>query len=52
MENNRKLSRSLTDSRFGSWGWSMIIYAIIMYFFFAALSTDGQNLFPTAFSEI
>ena len=48
--NNKKMSQSLTDSRFGSWGWSMIIYAVIMYFLFAALSTDGQNLFPGAFA--
>ncbi|MCI8992021.1 MAG: MFS transporter [Eubacterium sp.] len=50
MNQNKKLSQSLTDSRFGSWGWSMIIYAMLMYFFFAALSTDGQNLFPGAFA--
>lgn len=50
MKQNKKLSQSLTDSRFGGWGWSMIIYAVLMYFFFAALSTDGQNLFPAAFA--
>jgi len=52
MENNKKLSQNLTDSRFGKWGWSMIIYSMIMYFFFAALSTDGQNLFPSAFAGV
>ena len=52
MSKNQKYSQSLTDSRFGGWGWSMIIYAMIMYFFFAALSTDGQNLFPTAFAGV
>ncbi len=49
---NKHLSTSLTDSRFGKWGWSMIFYSMIMYFLFAALSTDGQNLFPSAFSGV
>ena len=49
---NKNLSTSLTDSRFGKWGWSMIFYAMIMYFLFAALSTDGQNLFPSAFAGV
>ncbi|MBR6349172.1 MAG: MFS transporter [Lachnospiraceae bacterium] len=52
MEKNRKLSTSLTDSRFTGWGWSMIIYALLLYFFFALISTDGQNLFPTAFAAV
>ena len=26
MEKNRKLSTSLTDNRFGTWGWSMIMF--------------------------
>lgn len=49
---NKKLSTSLTDSRFTGWGWSMIVYAMLMYFFFAFLSTDGQNLFPNLFAEV
>lgn len=49
---NQKLSTSLTDSRFGGWGWSMIFYCMILYFFYAALTTDGQNLFPTAFASL
>lgn len=52
MNHSKKYSQSLTDSRFGSWGWGMIIYAMIMYFLFAALSTDGQNLFPSAFADV
>lgn len=52
MDHSKKYSQSLTDSRFGGWGWSMIIYAVIMYFLFAALSTDGQNLFPSAFAGV
>ena len=51
-EKKRKLSTSLTDSRFTGWGWSMIVYAMLMYFFFAFLSTDGQNLFPNLFAEV
>lgn len=50
MENKSKLSTSLTDSRFTGMGWSMIIYAMLVYFFFALISTDGQNLFPNAFA--
>lgn len=49
---NKKLSTSLTDSRFGGWGWSMIFYCMILYFFYAALTTDGQNLFPAAFANL
>ena len=51
-DKNRRLSTSLTDSRFTGWGWSMIIYALLMNFFFAFLSTDVQNLVPTLFSEV
>lgn len=50
--NNKKLSTSITDSRFGGWGWSMIFYCMILYFFYAALTTDGQNLFPAAFAKL
>lgn len=52
MENSEKLSTSLTDSKFTGWGWSMIIYALLMYFFFALIGTDGQNLFPRAFAGV
>ena len=47
---NRRLSTSLTDNRFGSWGWSMIFYTMILYFFYAAIMTDGMNLIPNAFA--
>ena len=40
----KKLSKSLTDNRFGGWGWSMIFYTMILYFFYAAITTDGMNL--------
>ncbi len=52
MNQSKNYSKSLTDSRFSGWGWSMIVYAMIMYFLFAALSTDGQNLFPSAFAGV
>lgn len=46
----KKYSTSLTDNRFGKWGWSIIIYVMILNFFYAALTTDGQNLFPNFFA--
>lgn len=49
--NTKKLSKSLTDNRFGSWGWSMIFYTMLLYFFYAAITTDGMNLIPSAFAE-
>ena len=48
----KRYSTSLTDNRFGKWGWSMIIYVMILNFFFAALTTDGQNLFPSFFAQV
>lgn len=51
MSKNQKLSTSLTDSRFGGWGWSMIFYTMILYFLYAALTTDGMNLIPGAFAQ-
>lgn len=52
MESKRKLSTSLTDNRFGGWGWSMIFYTMILYFFYAAITTDGMNLIPNAFAQL
>ena len=39
-----------TKSNFGKWGWSMIIYCAISFYLAAAMSTDGLNWFPAAFS--
>ncbi len=50
MKHNKRLSTSMTDSRFGTWGWSMIVYCMVLYFFYAALTTDGMNLIPNAFA--
>ncbi|MBQ9031781.1 MAG: MFS transporter [Parasporobacterium sp.] len=41
---------TLTDSRFGKWGWSMVIYTMLMYFFWAGIATDCLNLYPDAFA--
>lgn len=38
-----------TKSNFGKWGWSMIFYCGIIYYFAAVLSTDTLNWFPSAF---
>ena len=45
MKNNE-----LTNSRFGKWGWSMIIYTMLLYYFMAAIAADAMNLYPTFFS--
>lgn len=52
MENQKQkhYSKSLADSRFGGWGWSMIIWALFSYFFFAGITTDLQNVIPSAFA--
>jgi len=39
-----------TKSNFGAWGWSMIIYCALIYYFAAAMSTDGLNIYPEAFA--
>lgn len=51
MSKTRKLSTSMTDNRFGGWGWSMIFYTMILYFFTAAITTDVMNLIPSAFAQ-
>lgn len=50
MEKSKRYSQSIADSRFGGWGWSMILWALLSYFFFAGITTDLQNLIPTFFS--
>jgi sugar phosphate permease len=44
-------NNSLTNSRFGKWGWSMIVYSFLLYFFYSGLTTDGLNLLPDAFAS-
>lgn len=41
---------TLTNNRFGRWGWSMILMAFVWYYFWAATGTDGLNVYPSAFS--
>jgi len=42
---------NLTNSRFGKWGWSIIFYSFLLYYFWAGLAVDGLNVYTTVFSE-
>ena len=44
-------NKQLTNNRFGKWGWSMIIYTMLLYYFWAGLTTDGLNVYTTAFPQ-
>ncbi len=44
--------KQLTDSKFGPWGWSMILYAFLLYYFWAGLSVDALNVYPEAFAAL
>lgn len=35
-----------------AYGWSMVVYSAIMYFFYAGLTTDGLNIFVQSFAEM
>lgn len=41
---------NLTNSKFGKWGWSIILYSFLLYYFWAGLAVDGLNVYTTAFS--
>lgn len=43
-------SRQLTNNRFGKWGWSMIIYTLLLYYIYAGLCVDSMNLYPDVFA--
>lgn len=43
-------SKQLTNSKFGPWGWSMILYTFLLYYFWAGLSVDALNVYPEAFA--
>ena len=45
-------NNELTNSKFGKWGWSMIIYTFLLYYFSTGLVTDGMNLYPDAFQAL
>lgn len=36
---------------FGSWGWGMIFYSMLLYFCYAGWTADGLNIFTTAFPK-
>lgn len=40
----------LTNSRFGKWGWSIIVYSFLLYYFWAGLAVDGLNIYTGAFA--
>lgn len=42
-------NKQLTNSKFGKWGWSMILYTLLLYYFYAALVVDSMNLYPDIF---
>lgn len=44
--------KQLTNSKFGKWGWSMIIYTALLYYVWAGIGTDGLNLYPGFFSAV
>ena len=44
-------NKQLTNSKFGTWGWSMVIYTMLLYYFWAGLSGDGMNVYTTAFAN-
>ena len=43
-------SKQLTNNRFGKWGWSMIIYTLLLYYIYAGLCVDSMNLYPDVFA--
>lgn len=45
-------NRQLTNSKFGKWGWSMIIYTLLLYYFYAAIVVDSMNLYPDIFQAM
>ena len=45
-------SKELTNSRFGKWGWSMIIYTALLYYFWSGIGSDGLNLYPDVFAAM
>ena len=45
-------NKQLTNSKFGPWGWSMILYAFLLYYFWAGLSVDALNVYPEAFAAL
>ncbi len=44
--------KELTNSNFGKWGWSMILYTALLYYFWSGIGSDGLNLYPGAFAAM
>lgn len=42
-------NKQLTNNKFGKWGWSMIIYTMLLYYFWAGMSVDGLNVYTSVF---
>ena len=49
---NQAPDKQLTNSNFGKWGWSMILYSMLLYYFWAGLAVDGLNVYPGAFAAL
>ena len=49
---NQTADKQLTNSKFGKWGWSMIFYAFLLYYFWCGLAVDGLNVYPQAFAAM
>ncbi len=45
-------NKALTNSKFGKWGWSMIIYTALLYYFWSGIGSDGLNLYPNVFAAM
>lgn len=45
-------NKELTNSKFGKWGWSMIIYTALLYYFWSGIGSDGLNLYPDVFAAM
>ena len=46
------MNKEMTNSNFGKWGWSMILYTALLYYFWSGIGSDGLNLYPTAFAAM
>lgn len=46
------MTRNNTKSNFGKWGWSMILYCALIYYFAGGLGNDGLNVYPEAFAAL
>jgi MFS family permease len=42
-------TNELTNSKFGKWGWSIVFYSFMLYYFWSGIAMDGLNVYTTAF---